>query len=57
VLVKLQTPVTSAPDYAHITRKIAKKYSTVNNGTYAYSVCPVKDTRFSGLIITYTESG
>lgn len=51
------TAITTTPAYTSTTKTIPAADATVNMGTYAYSVgvCPIGNTTFSGLIITYTQ--
>jgi hypothetical protein len=57
-VIKVNSVVAPTRTYSHITKSIPKADSTVNNGTYAYSigVCPHGNATFSGLIITYTTT-
>lgn len=52
----LTKTTTATAGYSSVTLPIARGKSAVDMGKYAYSagVCPAGNTRFSGLIITYT---
>jgi hypothetical protein len=57
VVVEYHTQTSATPTYMSTTKPIQSGYGTVNYSQFAYSagVCPLGNTTFSGLTITYTQ--